>query len=198
LEPEFKLVAKLDARDTWPAYFTDLDHDAHYYYIAEDWTFAYWPGSFAGSPNHSVVLKFVDDANGGGYHLALDKMTTPPPTPTIWAKNLEDVRQEQQLEDTGWYNNLEGVLWQNILDLLYTSHSDLAWKFLEESRRTAKNLGPVHTTLVGGDGSQFFSSQGVRSDGYRVYPSDDGRRGGENWPRPCGLRRNSGHTLLSA
>src|ERR1017187_3104309 len=58
-------------------------------------------------------------------------------------------------------------------------------------------LGPVHTTPVGGDGSQFFSDRGMRSDGYRVYPSDDGRRAGENWPRPFGLLRKSGHTSFS-
>src|ERR1035441_1108602 len=53
-------------------------------------------------------------------------------------------------------------------------------------------LGPVHTTPVGGDGSQFFSDRGMRSDGYRVYQSDDGRRAGGNWPRPFGLLRKSG------
>src|ERR1035441_5488476 len=58
-------------------------------------------------------------------------------------------------------------------------------------------LGPVHTTPVGGDGSQFFSDRGMRSDGYRVYPSDDGRRAWENWPRPFGLLRKSGHTSFS-
>lgn len=34
-------------------------------------------------------------------------------------------------------------------------------------------LGPANSTLVGGDGSQFSRYRGVRSDGYRVYPSDD-------------------------
>jgi hypothetical protein len=63
---------------------------------------------------------------------------------------------------------------------------------LLQAPRDAVQLGPVHTILVGGDGSQLFSSQGLRSDGYRVYPGDDGRRGLENWPRPCGLRRKSG------
>ena len=59
------------------------------------------------------------------------------------------------------------------------------------------SLGSVHTTQVGGDGSQFFSDRGMRNDGYRVYQSDDGRRSGENWPRPFGLRRKSGHTSFS-
>lgn len=50
LEPEFKLLATLDAEDSWPAYFVDLNGDDHYYYVAQDWTFAYWYGSFAGHP----------------------------------------------------------------------------------------------------------------------------------------------------
>ena len=59
-----------------------------------------------------------------------------------------------------------------------------------------QNLGPVHTTLAGVDGRQFFSYRGMRSDRYRVYLSDDGRRDGENWPRPLyvalrGVRINS-------
>ena len=99
LEPEFKLVATLDAQDTWPAYFADLDGNHRYYYLAEDWTFAYWYMSFAGSPFHSVVLQFVDDSKGGSYHLALDKMQRPAPTPAEWKKALEKVRVEQRLDD---------------------------------------------------------------------------------------------------
>jgi hypothetical protein len=132
LEPEFKLVATLDARDTWPAYFADLDGNHRYYYLAEDWTFAYRYGSFAGSPVHSVVLRFADDSKGGGYHLALDKMQRTAPTPAEWKKALGRVRDEQHLEDTNMANNLRSVLWQEVLDLIYTGHSDLAWKFLDE------------------------------------------------------------------
>ena len=44
----------------------------------------------------------------------------------------------------------------------------------------------------------FFSVLGVRSDGYRVSPSDKGRRDRGNWPQPTGLRRKSAHTLLSS
>ena len=138
LEPAFKLVQTLDMRDTDNAYFAELDGNHQYYFIAEDWTFAYWPGPFSGSPFHSVVLKFVDDKDGGAYHLALDKMKKPLPTQEEWEKALKDVGREQHLEDTGWANGLETYLWQEVLDLLYTGHSDLAWKFLDETRSKAK------------------------------------------------------------
>jgi hypothetical protein len=49
-----------------------------------------------------------------------------------------------------------------------------------------------------GDGGQFFSSQGARSDRYQVYLSDEQRGDEENWPRPTGLRKKSGRTLLSS
>ena len=133
LAPDFKLLATLNAADTWPAYFADLDHNQHYYYLAEDWTFAYWYGPFAGSPYHSVVLYYVNDSKGGSFHLAIDKMQTPAPSPKEWQKALREVRHELLLERDNMANALPSYLWQEILGLIYTGHSDLAWKFLEEA-----------------------------------------------------------------
>lgn len=133
LEPQFKLLAHLDAEDTWPAYFDDLDHDGHYYYIAEDWTFAYWLGSFAGSPNHQVILRWQDSDNGGAFHLAMDKMRRPPPTKQEWEDALGQVRG---LLDPLTYG-FDVPLWNEVMDLIYTGHPDLAWKFLDELPRIA-------------------------------------------------------------
>ncbi len=132
LEPKFKVIALLDGEDSWPAYFADLDGNHHYYYLAEDWTFRYWPGDFASSPRTPVVLKFRDDDEGGGFHLAMDKMQKPAPSETEWRKSLNDVRHELKLEKANMVNFLPSVLWQEVLDLIYTGHSDLAWKFLDE------------------------------------------------------------------
>ena len=131
LEPNFRLLATLDAEDSWPAYFEDLDGNQHYYYMAEDWTFAYWPSSFAGSPFAPIVLQFVDDEQGGKYHLALDKMQRPEPTPEEWSKSLREARQTFAT-DSLWLDG--GVtIWQTVLNLIYSGHSDLAWKFVDES-----------------------------------------------------------------
>jgi hypothetical protein len=132
LEPAFKLLATLYDADDDLSHFADLGKDGHYYYLTADWTFAYWWLSFAGSPSHSVVLRYVDDAIGGSFHLAMDKMLTPAPTPKEWEKARGDVRGELRLEEENMVNELPNVLWQEVLDLIYTGHSDLAWRFLDE------------------------------------------------------------------
>jgi hypothetical protein len=92
LEPDFKLLATLDAEDSWRAHFSDLDHNQHYYYLANDWTFAYWRECFALSPSPPVILRFDENAKGGGYHLALDKMKLPAPTAAEWDKTVQEGR----------------------------------------------------------------------------------------------------------
>lgn len=131
LEPQFKLLAHLDAEDTWPAYFADLDHDGHYYYVAEDWTLAYWPSDFAGSPSAPILLQWVDKQVGGGYHLALEKMTSLAPTKS---EQQEELKTARSYFDQG-YSPPEagGFLWAPIMRLIYTGRPDLAWKFLNDA-----------------------------------------------------------------
>jgi hypothetical protein len=132
LEPKFKLLATLNARDTWPAYFADLDKNGHYYYIAEDWTFAGWPGSYVSSPAAPIILQFVEDNKGGSYHLAMDKMRQPSPSPAQWKKLLDEDQQaivEYGLQST----TIASTIWTDVMRLIYSGHSDLAWKYLDES-----------------------------------------------------------------
>ncbi|HEY2858022.1 MAG TPA: hypothetical protein VGJ21_06375 [Terracidiphilus sp.] len=128
LEPEFKLLAHLDAQDTWPAYFDDLDHDGHYYYIAEDWTFAYWLGDFASSPAAPIILRWVDDPARGGFHLALDKMARLTPGSAELREDLENAKTDFATQVMGG-----GPLWGPIMRLIYSGHPDLAWRFLDEA-----------------------------------------------------------------
>jgi hypothetical protein len=130
LEPEFRLLATLNDEDDDMAHFAKLDHGGPYYYFTADWTFAYWPASFASSPSHLVQLQFVDDAKGGSYHLALDKMKGPEPSSAKW-KNDIDAAQRTIKDDP--LNGVGSTLWQTALNLIYTGHSDLAWKFLDEA-----------------------------------------------------------------
>ena len=58
-------------------------------------------------------------------------------------------------------------------------------------------LGSVHATGVVAPGANFLRVPGARSDAYRVSASDEQQRNRENWPRPFGLRRKSGHTSFS-
>jgi hypothetical protein len=128
LEPEFKLLATLNDADDDMAHFERIGADRRYYYLTADWTFAYWPKCFVCSPSALVTLRFVDDAKGGGFHLALDKMRTPVPKPAEWNKELSAVRKavsSNALDDMGQ------ALWDTVLNLVYGGHSDLAWKFLD-------------------------------------------------------------------
>lgn len=132
LAPQFRILATLDAEDSWPAYFADLDHSGHYYFKSEDWTFAYWPQSFAGSPVAPIILKFVRDGKGGGvFHLAVDKMRNPPPTPEEWKKSL--VATRKTFADGAWPLSIGSTLWTTEMQLIYSGHSDLAWKFLKQA-----------------------------------------------------------------
>ena len=131
LGPKFRLVAHLEAVDGDEAHFEDLDKNHQYYFLGADWTFDYWPGSFAGSPRAPVVLRFVDGANGGAYHLALDKMREPAPSDAEWKKDVQAARDTITSDAMGIDSG--ATVWDPILNLIYYGHPDLAWKFLDEA-----------------------------------------------------------------
>jgi hypothetical protein len=130
LEPEFKLLATLEDAHDDMAHFALDRQDRRYYYHTADWTFAYWPDCFACSPSEAVILRWVDDAKGSGLHLAFDKMQRPAPSAAEWSRNLAAVRKIASDADT---ESIGRTLWQTVLDLIYTGHSDLAWKFVDEA-----------------------------------------------------------------
>jgi hypothetical protein len=139
LEPEFKLLATLNDADDDMAHFMRFANESRYYYSTADWAFAYWPGSFASSPSEPVVLSFAEDASGGGFHLALHKMRRPAPTPAQWKQKLESVQKAlEQGQPVAEAEYLGPTLWQYVIDLIYTGHSDLAWKFLDEAGPAAQ------------------------------------------------------------
>jgi hypothetical protein len=128
LEPTFKLLATLNDSDDDLAHFARDPKDHRYSYFTADWTFAYWPTCFACSPSELVILRWADDAKGGGFHLALDKMQKPAPTAAAWNKDLAAIRA---VVNQGNADSIGQTLWQNVLDLLYSSQSDLAWKLID-------------------------------------------------------------------
>jgi hypothetical protein len=131
LEPAFQLLATLEDAHDDQAHFARLGADKLYYYFTADWTFAYWPSCFACSPSAPVILRFVDDGHGGGgFHLALDKMQKPPPTPAEWNN---DLRAAQLSATQRNITSIGTTLWGPVLNWLYDGHSDIAWKFVEEA-----------------------------------------------------------------
>ena len=121
LEPKLRLIATLNDGDTDFGHFEDLDRNGRYFYVTyEIWS--YWPGSFAGSVSHKVILKWEK----GRFKLDLERMRYPAPTPEQWKNALKDV--DDVVDDRPSL----GVLWDTVLDLIYTGHSDLAWRFVRE------------------------------------------------------------------
>jgi hypothetical protein len=128
LTPSPRLVARFNDADDDMAHFARDPKGRKYYYYTADWTFAYWPTCFACSPSEEVVLRFVDDANGGSYHVAFDKMQKPAPSQAPWSKKLSIA---QKAVKGGAVNDMGQAMWGVVLDLIYTGHSDLAWKFVD-------------------------------------------------------------------
>jgi len=127
LGPQFKLLATLDDTNDDLAHF-ERAKDGHYDYVTADWTFGYWPTCFACSPSEVVTLRWVDDGKGGGFHLAVDEMQTPAPTTAEWNKDLSAAQKDV---NSGEADDIGRTMWQTVLDLIYTGHSDLAWKFVD-------------------------------------------------------------------
>jgi hypothetical protein len=128
LAPEVRLLARLNDADDDMAHFGRDAKDRKYYYYTADWTFRYWPTCFACSPSEDVILRFVDDANGGAYHIAFDKMQTAAPKQATWNKELSTA---QKAVHDGAVDEMGHAMWGVVLDLIYTGHSDLAWKFAD-------------------------------------------------------------------
>jgi hypothetical protein len=125
--PQFKLLATLNDSDDDLAHFERLA-DGHYYYATADWTFGYWPTCFACSPSALVILRWTDDAKGGGFHLAMDKMQIPAPTTMEWNKELSAA---QKVVAAGDADSIGTTMWQTVLNLIYGGQSDQAWKFVD-------------------------------------------------------------------
>jgi hypothetical protein len=130
LEPVFRLVATLAVGSGDGSRFKKID--GRFYLVAFDWTFSYWHSSFADSPAPKVMVGFVDDANGGGFHLALDKMRRPEPTCEEWKKALSEAHNAFGVNNP-FSGGIGPQLWGHMLDFIYEGHSDLAWKLLNES-----------------------------------------------------------------
>ena len=92
-------------------------------FIVGDWTSAYWHASFAESPAPDVILRYEP----GGYKVAADLMRKSAPSEEEF-KQLVGKGRHLKLDQDGWP---ESGFWGTMLDLIYSGHSDLAWKFCD-------------------------------------------------------------------
>jgi hypothetical protein len=154
VEPTLWLLARIDDGDGDSAHFVDLDGNHHYYYVGNDWTFSYWNSSFANSPAPTVVLRFVDDKKAPGYHLAMDKMQRPAPTTAQWNKAIREAGDAFG-SNGGFGDGVGSALWSNMLNLIYTGHSDLAWKLTAQAWPSQR---PGQDTFISSFCSQLKTS----------------------------------------
>lgn len=132
LEPEFKRLVTIDDMDDEGGHFEDLDHNGHYYHMTVDPTFEYWNAAYTEYAPTRVILQFVKGSKGGAFHLALKKMHKPDPTPAEW-KETTKAAHEAFGADNPFSNGIGSWFWGSMLTLIYTEHSDLAWKLFEET-----------------------------------------------------------------
>jgi len=99
--------------------------------LTYDDTFAYWHTSFAESPMPDVILSYRDGAYRPDYEL----MRKPAPS---WDElSTASQKDRAALEKTANepYSPEEDLppFWGRMLDLIYTGHEDLAWKYFDEA-----------------------------------------------------------------
>jgi hypothetical protein len=110
--------------------FHDLDDDGLPELETSDPVFTYWNTSYAGSPKPRVVLKWRD----GRYQLAPDLMRGPAPDTATFTALARSIRESDDWSADGRVPPVD--LWANMLDFIYTGHSDLGWKLLEDAWRS--------------------------------------------------------------
>jgi hypothetical protein len=114
--------------------------DGKYFLHAVDETFIYWNSCYACFAPPPVILGWQAHADGtGSFQIALDKMRTPDPTATVFeqeylkpAREAFDPDAAFGVSDKDKY--LVGAgLWSSMLNLIYTGHTSLAWKVVDET-----------------------------------------------------------------
>ncbi|MBI4824863.1 MAG: hypothetical protein HY807_00370 [Nitrospirae bacterium] len=122
---KFKKIATLDAGHNGLSHFEDLRGDKKLVFVTNDWTFAYWNTSFAGSPAPDIILEFKN----GKYILATDLMLKQPPTQETLADKVKMIR-----ENYSWKNGNPPVeLWSYMLELIYSGNANVAWQFFDKA-----------------------------------------------------------------
>jgi hypothetical protein len=124
LNPRFHLLATIHGNDSIPR-FEDLDEDSDYEVILHDWTYAYWPGSFASSPAPRVILSW----NGKKYIVASELMHFPKPSGQQLQTRAKEIHALWGKEYDRWSIPVE--LWGYSLELMYAGYEDLGWQFIE-------------------------------------------------------------------
>jgi len=121
----FLQIAKLDTCCRFGGRFEDLDHNGKLAFVTADPTFSGWKASLAESPAPDVILAFRD----GLYLLSGRLMSKSAPADTM----LDEKAIVIQKDDIWKEGGPPVELWKIMLDLIYTGHSDVAFRFFDQS-----------------------------------------------------------------
>lgn len=109
-------------------YFEDRDGDGKFEVNLPDETFRYWRVWISDPPIPTVILRY--DTRFDKYVLADDLMLRPAPSQNVFTAMIDRVRKAD--------NDYKGngpplILWEMMIELLYSGHEDVAWLLYEQS-----------------------------------------------------------------
>ena len=123
----FKHIATIDAGHGDMSHFEKLNGEKGLLFVAFERVFAYWRTTFADSPAPSVILRYCDNE----YRLADNLIREPSPSPD----NLQNMAQAIRMEQAWKSNSVPTLLWEKMLDLIYSGNAssanqlfDMAWR----------------------------------------------------------------------
>jgi hypothetical protein len=124
LNDHVREVGRINAEDGDICRFQE-ERDGKVDFLIYDWAFAYWKTSFFASPAPQIIMRYQP----GGYKVATDLMVKPAPSRDGFAQLVEKGRRIPRNDDGSPTSEFWGIM----LDLIYSGHADLAWKFCDES-----------------------------------------------------------------
>ena len=131
--PRFRVIGTIDVGMTDGSPFFRLNRVPDLMAFALDNTFLFWAGAnHPYSPVPEVILRYRD----GRYRVTTDLMRhSAPPTGRL-RRDAAELRSEWA-GDCGVYADHQfsnfSCWWGEPVDLIYTGHADLAWKFIDEA-----------------------------------------------------------------
>ena len=94
-----------------------------------DWTWAYWPSSFASSPAPEIILRYEQ----GKYILALELMRRPPKTKEEFAQVKRQVKEKLETDMKEQSGDFSLALVVNpMFDMIYSGNAKQAWQLFDE------------------------------------------------------------------
>jgi len=132
LEPQLKLLSRLEVGDSSSSHFELDAQSSGYYFVGSDEAFAYWHTDFADSPIQKVILKPVSNEMGNlTFQLDLKKMRSRSPTEQEWQEKYLPQARKAFAPDAAFENYYAGsTLWGQMLDWIYGGQADRAWKLV--------------------------------------------------------------------